>query len=163
MTTNTNTAVELSPDQKAAVAKSEQKLKKLKNGFANFPEKRTAVIAILTATANDLAEEEGGDAGAEYLALLKVFRHHKDARPAEGGSARSWTDAERAAVSEHLKTRSPTDWTEADCQLAYHYLDILDTFLAGASPKTFDKYADDLMAIARALRGALSEKISERR
>jgi hypothetical protein len=151
MTTNINTKppVELSPEQKAAVAKSEQKLKKLKDGFEKFPEKRTAVIAILTVTANDLAEEEGGDAGAEYLALLKVFRHHKE-----------WTDAELAAVSKHLKTRSPTDWTEADCRLAYHYLDILDTFLAGASPKTFDKYADDLMAIARALRGALSEKIS---
>ena len=154
MTTKTNTkpAVELSPEQKAAVAKSEQKLQKAKDGFKKFPEKRAAIIAILTEAANDLAEEERGDAGAEYLALLKLFRHHK-----------GWTDAEPAAVSKHLKTRSPMCWTEADCRLAYHYLDILDTSLACATPRTFDQYADDLMAIARALRGALSEKISERR
>jgi hypothetical protein len=41
-----------------------------------------------------------------------------------------WTDAELAAVSKRLKTRSPMCWTQADRRLAYHYLDILDTFLA---------------------------------
>jgi hypothetical protein len=153
MTTNTNTkpAVELSPEHKAALAKLDQKIKKAEDGFEKFPEKRAAIIAILTQAANDLAEEEGDDVGAEYFDLLKVFRHHKE-----------WTDPELAAVSKHLKTRSPTDWTETDCRLAYHYLDILDAFLACPTPKTFDK-CDDLMAIARALRGALFEKISERR
>jgi hypothetical protein len=154
MTTKTNTkpAVELSPEQKAFVAKLDQKIKKATDGFEKFPEKRAAVIAILTEAANDLADNECGEAGAEYSALLKVFDNNED-----------WTDRELAAVSKHLKTRSPMCWTQADCRLAYHYLDILDTFLACAKPKTFDQYANDLMAIARALRGALSEKISKRR
>jgi hypothetical protein len=154
MTTNTNTkpALELSPDYKAAAAKLRRKIKKADAGFEKFPEKRAAIIAILTEAANDLAEQERGEAGAEYSALLKVFAKNED-----------WRVAELAAVSKHLKTRSPMCWTQADCRLAYHYLDILDTLLACATLKTFDKYAGDLMAIARALRGALSENISKRR
>jgi hypothetical protein len=148
MTTDTNTkpAVEVSPERKAAAAKLRAKIEKAEEGFDKFPEKRAAIIAILFEAAEDL-RKEGGDAGREYLALLKMFRRHK-----------GWTDSELAAVSKHLDTRSPTDWTEADCRLAYHYLDILDTFLACATPRTVDEHIDDLMAIARALRGALSEK-----
>jgi hypothetical protein len=160
MTNNTNTkpAVELSPERKDAIAKLEREAAKLQRrlnkadaGFEKFPEKRETIIAILTEAANGLAGEERGEAGAEYFALLEVFAKHK-----------GWTNAERAAVSKHLKTRSPMCWTEADCRLADHCLDILDTHLACATLMTFDKYADDLVAIARALCGALSEKISER-